>query len=198
MEAWQRYDMHRYLDPATGRFLIRDPIGFEGGINLYAYVGNGVVMGADPIGFGVVNCDERAREIRQRVREILKSKAFYDKHGCLDKNHTKELGQLCPSLVELIDKFRKHCYKHPNYDKLLSDEGLREAYSFCRDWGRQRGWQIPEYLFEPGLRECTVELCAVAGLVGGAVRVGVICYRVGQQAVKCSPNLLRALAPQRP
>jgi hypothetical protein len=190
--------MHRYLDPATGRFLTRDPVGFDGGINLYAYVGNGVVMGADPIGFGVVNCDERAREIRQRVREILKSKAFYDKHGCLDEGHTKELGQLCPSLVELIDKFRKHCYKHPNYDKLLSDEGLREAYSFCRDWGRQRGWQVPEYLFEPGLRECTVELCAVAGLVGGAVRVGVICYRVGQQAVKCIPNLLRALAPQRP
>jgi uncharacterized protein RhaS with RHS repeats len=42
---------HRYLDPATGRFLTRDPIGVEGGINLYAYVGNGVVMGSDACGY---------------------------------------------------------------------------------------------------------------------------------------------------
>jgi uncharacterized protein RhaS with RHS repeats len=41
---------HRYLDPATGRFLTRDPIGIEGGMNLYAYVGNGVVVRTDPSG----------------------------------------------------------------------------------------------------------------------------------------------------
>jgi len=41
---------HRYLDPATGRFLTRDPIGVEGGVNLYAYVGNGVVVRKDPRG----------------------------------------------------------------------------------------------------------------------------------------------------
>jgi len=44
---------HRYYDPATGRFLTRDPIGFEGGINLYAYVGNGVVMQEDRMGLKV-------------------------------------------------------------------------------------------------------------------------------------------------
>jgi RHS repeat-associated protein len=48
---------HRYLDPATGRFLTRDPIGFEGGINLYAYVGNGVVINQDSSGhWGIPVC----------------------------------------------------------------------------------------------------------------------------------------------
>ncbi len=41
---------HRYFDPAMGRFLTRDPIGLEGGMNLYAYVGNGVVNKVDPRG----------------------------------------------------------------------------------------------------------------------------------------------------
>ncbi|NSW77857.1 MAG: RHS repeat protein [Chthonomonadetes bacterium] len=47
---------HRYLDPATGRFLTRDPIGVEGGINLYAYVGNGVVIGSDRSGLKLEFC----------------------------------------------------------------------------------------------------------------------------------------------
>ena len=36
---------HRYYDPNNGRWLTRDPIGYDGGINLYGYVGN------DPTGF---------------------------------------------------------------------------------------------------------------------------------------------------
>ena len=42
---------HRYLDPTTGRFLTRDPIGLEGGVNLYAYVGNNPVNEDDPSGY---------------------------------------------------------------------------------------------------------------------------------------------------
>ena len=41
---------HRYYDPALARFLTRDPIGYEGGINLYAYCGNNPIIGIDPDG----------------------------------------------------------------------------------------------------------------------------------------------------
>ncbi len=39
----------RYYSPALGRFVSRDPIGFDGGINLYAY------CGGDPVNFGDPN-----------------------------------------------------------------------------------------------------------------------------------------------
>jgi RHS repeat-associated protein len=41
---------HRYFDPVTGRWLTRDPIGYQGAINLYEYVGGNPVMMADPDG----------------------------------------------------------------------------------------------------------------------------------------------------
>ncbi len=45
----------RYYEPYTGlpvwaRFLTRDPIGYEGGVNVYAYTGNNPVNDIDPTG----------------------------------------------------------------------------------------------------------------------------------------------------
>ncbi len=41
---------HRYYDPQTGRFLTHDPIGYRGGINLYAYTKNNPVKGMSSAG----------------------------------------------------------------------------------------------------------------------------------------------------
>jgi RHS repeat-associated protein len=47
---------NRYYDPSAGRFLTRDPIGYNGGVNLYSYVKDNPVMYTDPLGhdlFGI-------------------------------------------------------------------------------------------------------------------------------------------------
>jgi len=44
------YDRARYLDPALGRFVSEDPLGLNGGINPYTFVGNDPVNGSDPSG----------------------------------------------------------------------------------------------------------------------------------------------------
>jgi RHS repeat-associated protein len=49
-ETELHYNYHRYYDPKTGRYLTPDPIGLEGGINLYAYVQNNPMNLTDPLG----------------------------------------------------------------------------------------------------------------------------------------------------
>lgn len=44
------YNRFRYYDPATGRYISRDPVGFAGGLNLYLYAGNDPLHQADPMG----------------------------------------------------------------------------------------------------------------------------------------------------
>jgi hypothetical protein len=47
---------YRAYDPVIGRWLARDPIGEEGGINLYGYVVNRTINQYDPLGLDKCPC----------------------------------------------------------------------------------------------------------------------------------------------
>jgi RHS repeat-associated protein len=48
-ETGLHYNRYRYYDPAVGRFISKDPIGYAGGLNLYAYAPNPTAW-IDPLG----------------------------------------------------------------------------------------------------------------------------------------------------
>ena len=49
-ETGAHYNWHRYYDPSTGRYISADPIGLNGGMNLYTYVQNKPIIFYDPFG----------------------------------------------------------------------------------------------------------------------------------------------------
>jgi RHS repeat-associated protein len=55
LESGLNFYRTRYYDPSVGRFIQQDLIGFSGGTNFYAYVGNNPVYFVDPLGLDALD-----------------------------------------------------------------------------------------------------------------------------------------------
>ena len=49
-ESGLYYNLARYYDPKTGRYITEDPLGIQGGLNLYNYANSNPLMYSDPYG----------------------------------------------------------------------------------------------------------------------------------------------------
>jgi RHS repeat-associated protein len=67
------YYRARFYDPAVGRFISEDPIGFAGGnVNIYSYVGNNPILFSDPS--GLWDPKAHAEIIKQALERCLSDK----------------------------------------------------------------------------------------------------------------------------
>ncbi|MDI3284250.1 RHS repeat-associated core domain-containing protein [Polyangium sp. 15x6] len=58
-ETGLSYNLHRYYDPETGRYISRDPVGLIGGFNAFAYADNKPTRMVDPSGLATAEITHR-------------------------------------------------------------------------------------------------------------------------------------------
>jgi RHS repeat-associated protein len=64
------YSRARYYDPGVGRFIGEDSIGFRGGANFYAYVGNNPTLWIDPFGMAALSYDQIAKLVAANNKSL--------------------------------------------------------------------------------------------------------------------------------
>lgn len=83
------YFRARWYDPAQGRFISEDPIGFNGGMNWYAYVNNSPLNAIDPYGLAKCKdpkyCAQLLRQIVEKTNGFLNNFRPYKDAGFIDK-----------------------------------------------------------------------------------------------------------------
>ncbi|MGE0496111.1 MAG: RHS repeat domain-containing protein [Vulcanimicrobiota bacterium] len=97
-EEGQYYLRARYYNPTLGRFLVRDPIGYQGGMNLYAYCGNNPINCTDPSGLDELSWKQVHNEIVGRKEQI--ETYYYRSNRTAPTNHVdNKLSQVTPGYL---------------------------------------------------------------------------------------------------
>ncbi|MDB6441952.1 DUF6531 domain-containing protein [Pseudomonas sp. 21TX0197] len=88
-ETGLHYNLHRYYDPDTGRFITPDPIGLAGGFNLYAFVLNPFTW-QDPLGLAgctLIKARSKQYDYRLRLKRSEYPQTFGHIDGAIKKGH---------------------------------------------------------------------------------------------------------------
>jgi RHS repeat-associated protein len=110
-ETAHHYNINRDYNPVTGRYVQSDPIGFDGGLNTYAYAN----------GNAIKNFDENGLDWARNIKDYRARRFVFDK--------------IRPTLIALSSI--KSWYKSTKAEQLLLGTALKESGHFR--WRRQIG-----------------------------------------------------------
>jgi hypothetical protein len=136
--------------------LSRDPIGEEGGMNLYAYVVNSPLNSIDPT--GLTQCDiDIAREIAENTQPDL---TFPDQYGIADFG--KNAGVTIPGYGTSLNSAYLNRLSDTKANDLLNTiihEGIHYSYP-ANDWRQKEdGYKHTGYPYEEADRRTTPQIC---------------------------------------
>jgi RHS repeat-associated protein len=130
------YYGYRYYNPELSRWLNKDPIGEEGGFNLYCMVGNDAIYYWDYLG-RETGYHEIGRAIQEDREKYAKKQA--ENKALRIKKLLKELLQLTPNLLQEVENaLVKLCPE----DKTCNIRGYEVTRKSCKQEARKLSYHI--------------------------------------------------------
>jgi RHS repeat-associated protein len=119
-ETGLHYNYFRYYNPPIGRYITPDPIGLEGGINLFAYAANSPINRIDPTGLfiGPVDTAMCAYYKIMLITEGMKCKKEVEERPCEDDATDPDAG------LKSREIWRECVQKSPYFGKMIEACGL--------------------------------------------------------------------------
>ncbi len=115
---------YRDYDPVSGRYMETDPLGLEGGMNVYGYVGASPLMGVDPEGLKFVSdTPEHMALITEAMRYLSQSARAAEIMKRLDESPTTITIKITDNFYDYSDKNNNgyRIYWNPNSGSLQNN-----------------------------------------------------------------------------
>lgn len=140
-ESGLHYMRHRFYDSGLGRFLTVDPIGYDGGLNLYGYVDNNPTNLVDPSGLKDTTWDfqnarnQEAQRRAQAAAQAAEREAAYERwmFGVMDTS-----GAAIPAAHSPLRASETRCWLLPltAWPRRCSDGlSVEEGDLWSMEWG---------------------------------------------------------------
>jgi len=161
VETGLHYNWNRYYDPRTGRYITSDPLGLDGGLNTYGYVGGNPLMNLDPYGLDLSSVVGKRKKPGTLVKKLLcaanelicarRDAEIRDRKNIRDDN-LKNIQENCDANIkECLDKQTKKerdtCVER--HSKICA----KQVDDEIDDYSKDRNKILERYKYNPAIQE---------------------------------------------